>query len=165
MANRFHRMTHRGLIGTTAAGAAGATLFGNERLAFATPEADTGQRSAGPPDWSFVVHTYQDTYTGQIQAPQEQPPGTRFVAAEVEVINDSDQSLNFTPLDLRLRSDTGVEYRGGSAIGTEPTINPRNLNPGERSRGWVWFIVPVDAIATELVYFGPSPQFRIPLPV
>jgi hypothetical protein len=95
--------------------------------------------------------------------PQEQPPGMRFVAAEVEVINASDQSLAFTPIDIRLRTLDGIEYRGGSAIGTDPTINPRNLNPGERSRGWVLFTIPEAGVAVELAYLAPQPQFRIAL--
>ena len=71
------------------------------------------------------------------------------------------RALAFTPIDIRLRSADGVEYRGGSAIGMEPTINPRNLNPGERSRGWVWFTVPEGTTASEIVYIAPQPQFRI----
>lgn len=90
--------------------------------------------------------------------------GMRFVAAEVEVVNDSGQSLAFTPVDIRLRTLDGTEYRGGSAIGTHPTINPRNLNPGERSRGWVIFTVPETSQAVEIVYFAPQPQFRVDVP-
>jgi len=129
----------------------------------ATPEAVSADRTADAPNWSFVLHTYQDDYSGDIQAPQERPAGMRFAAAEVEIINDSQQPLAFTPIDIRLRSADGVEYRGGSAIGMEPTVNPRNLNPGERSRGWVWFTVPEGATASEIVYFAPQPQFRITL--
>lgn len=165
MERLFYRTTRRGLFGSLALGVVVAPLIGNQDPALATPEADAGERSAGAPNWQFVAQTFQDPYNGQIQAPPQPPAGTRFVAAEVEVINDSDQSLDFTPLDIRLRSDSSVEFRGGSAIGTEPTINPRNLNPGERSRGWVWFIVPEEIAVTELVYVGPPPQFRIPLPL
>jgi hypothetical protein len=110
-----------------------------------------------------VLHSFADDYAGEIQAPQERPTGMRFAAAEVEIINDSDQPLAFTPIDVRLRSADGIEYRGGSAIGMEPTVNPRNLNPGERSRGWVWFTVPDNAVASEIVYIAPQPQFRITL--
>ncbi len=51
----------------------------------------------------------------------------------------------------------------GAAIGTEPMISPRNLNPGERSRDWVWFIVPEATVPVEFLYVAPPPQFRIPL--
>ncbi len=42
-------------------------------------------------------------------------------------------------------------------------INPRSLNPGELSRGWVWFNVPAEARLLEVVYVAPAPQFRVPL--
>ena len=119
--------------------------------------------SAEMPAWTFTLHALQDPYAGAMQAPVEAQPGTRYVAAEVELRNDSDQALNFTPIDIRIRDAAGVEYRGGGAIGAEPMINPRNLNPGELSRGWVWFTLPEGASAIELVYVGPQPQFRIPL--
>jgi hypothetical protein len=118
---------------------------------------------AGAPAWTFAVHTVEEPYTGTMQVPAEIANGSRVVAIEVEITNEADQALNFTPVDVRLRDDTGQEYRGGAAIGTEPMISPRNLNPGERSRGWVWFVVPEATIPVEIVYVAPQPQFRIPL--
>ena len=155
--------TRRELFGIAVAGVAAATLGSNHAYAQSTPAAEDGARIAVAPNWTFVVHAVEDPYSGEIQVPNEQPPGMRFVAAEVEVINASDQSLAFTPIDIRLRTLDGVEYRGGSAIGTDPTINPRNLNPGERSRGWVLFTIPEDGVAVELAYLAPQPQFRITL--
>lgn len=113
------------------------------------------------PAWTFAVHEVQDPYAGTMQVPAELPVGTRAVAVEIEVSNDADQALNFTPIDVRLRDDAGQEYRGGAAIGTEPMISPRNLNPGERSRGWVWILVPEDRVLVEVVYVAPQPQFRV----
>ena len=165
MEDRFSRSTRRELIGSAAAGMAVVALRVDRIAAQGTPEAASGERTAGAPDWSFVVHSYEDAYPGEIQAPPERPPGMRFAAADVEIVNDSDQPLAFTPIDIRLRSADGVEYRGGSAIGMQPTVNPRNLNPGERSRGWAWFTVPEDASIREIVYLAPQPQFRIPLPL
>jgi len=116
------------------------------------------------PRWAFQLHSVQDPYAGTLQVPQTPPAGTRVVAVEIEVINDSEQPLNFTPVDVRLRDASGMEHRGGAAIGTEPMINPRNMNPGELSRGWVWFLIPEGADATEVVYVAPQPQFRVLLP-
>jgi hypothetical protein len=129
-----------------------------------TPDDEAKGTTIGAPAWSFALHAVQDPYGGQMQVPQAPPAGTRYVAAEVEVINDSDQALNFTPVEIRLRDQAGTDYRGGAAIGAEPMISPRNLNPGERSRGWVWFIVPVATQAVEIVYVAPGPQYRVPLP-
>ena len=159
----FARVTRRELLGVTAMGLAAATLGNDRARAQATPAADDGARVATAPDWTFAVHAFQDPYSGEVQVPQERPSGMRFLAAEVEVINASDQSLAFTPIDIRLRTLDGIEYRGGSAIGTDPTINPRNLNPGERSRGWVLFTLPEASVPAELVYLAPQPQFRIGL--
>jgi hypothetical protein len=125
-----------------------------------TPPAGAARR-VRTPDWTFAVWQVQDPYAGTIQVPQTAPAGTRYAAAEVEIDNDSDQPLAFTPAEIRLRDAAGVEYRGGSALGTEPSINPRNLNGGERSRGWVWFTLAADTKPVELVYVGPQPQFRV----
>jgi hypothetical protein len=115
------------------------------------------------PDWTFGLLNVQDPYEGTIQVPQTAPTGTRYVAAEVEIDNASDQPLAFTPAEIRMRDDSGTDYRGGSALGTEPSINQRNLNGGERSRGWVWFTIPTGSRLVEIVYVGPQPQFRITL--
>ncbi len=133
----------------------------------ATPEAQEDQDLVGQaemPRWRFSVYRFQDPYPGEIQVPQEEPPGTRYVAAEVGIDNESDQPLNFSPADIRLRDTAGVEYRGGTALGTEPAISPRNMNVSERSRGWVWFTVAAEADLVGLVYAAPQPQLRVDLP-
>ena len=164
METRFPRASRRELIGAATTGLALAALRVDRAGAQGTAEAVSTDSTATAPNWSFVLRSYRDAYDGAIQAPAEKPAGMRFAAAEVEIINDSDQPLAFTPIDIRLRGSDGVEYRGGSAIGMEPTINPRNLNPGERSRGWVWFTIPETAETSEIVYLAPQPQFRISLP-
>jgi hypothetical protein len=127
-------------------------------------ETSTGdEQRASSPDWTFGLISVQDPYAGTIQVPQTAPTGTRYVAAEVEIDNASDQPLAFTPAEIRMRDESGTDYRGGSALGTEPSINQRNLNGGERSRGWVWFTVPTESTLVEIVYVGPQPQFRINL--
>jgi hypothetical protein len=131
----------------------------------ATPEpsADDAVGRATAPAWSVRVATLQDPYPGQIQAPENPPPGVRFIATEVVIDNASDQAMAFTPADIRLVDSTGIEYRGGAAAGTEPFLGVRNLNGGDRSRGWVWFMVPESAVLAELIYVAPTPLFRIPL--
>ncbi len=145
------------------AGMAVAAVGSDRAHAQGTPAAQDGTQTAPAPNWTFSVFNFQDPYAGEIQVPQDEPAGMRFVGAEVEIVNESGQGLAFTPIDIRLRTRDGIEYRGGSAIGTDPTINPRNLNPGERSRGWVLFTVPDGSEPVELVYLAPQPQFRIAL--
>ena len=130
----------------------------------ATPAADAELGRADAPAWTFVVLAVQDPYQGEVQQPATAPPATRYVAAEVIVDNASDQPLNFTPVEVRVRDEAGVEYRGGTAIGAEPLIGARNLNGGERSRGWIWFTVAERAVLVDVLYLGPPPQFRVALP-
>ena len=80
---RLPRATRRELIGSAAAGMAAIALQAERTSAQATPEAVSADRTADAPNWSFVLHTYQDDYSGDIQAPQERPAGMRFAAAEV----------------------------------------------------------------------------------
>ena len=130
-----------------------------------------GERATAP-NWSFAALQAQDPYAGSVEsgAPQVTADAgatpiaaARVVGFEVEVDNSSDQPLDFSPSDVRLRLADGVEYRGGVTIGAEPRISSRMLNPGERSRGWVWFAVPGDAELLELVYVAPPPELRIQL--
>ncbi len=154
------RTSRRGFL---AMATAAATVPGGRALAQSgTPIPDESVLGrADAPAWVFLVDQVQDPYGGALQVPTEVPPGSRVVAVEVEVANESDQGLDFTPVDIRLRDEAGQEYRGGAAIGAEPMINPRNLNPAERSAGWVWFIVPEGTALTEIVYVAPQPQFRV----
>ncbi|MGH2557624.1 MAG: hypothetical protein ACRDJH_01060 [Thermomicrobiales bacterium] len=128
-----------------------------------TPEAGELGR-AGMPAWFFAVVVYQDPYPGVVQQPAEPPPGSRYVAAEVVIDNAADQPLAFSPGDVTVRSADGVAYRGGSAYGAEPFIGPRNLNGGERSRGWIWFTVAAEAALVEIAYVPEAPRLRLPLP-
>ena len=166
MAEQHYRPSRRRLVWSALAGTGGAVIAplaaGAARAQ--TPVDESGASRAEAPKWVFLVDAVQDPYPGTLQAPSETPAGTRVVAVEVEVSNESDQALAFTTIDVRLRDLAGVEYRGGGAVGSEPMINPRNLNPGERSRGWVWFILPADSEPTEIVYVAPPPQFRIAWP-
>ncbi len=124
-----------------------------------TPVPEVGR--SGPPDWTFIVVRMQDPYEGEIVQTDEPERGMRFVAADVAIDNESDQSLAFSVGDVRLRDSTGLEARAGSVVGSAPALNNRNLNPGERARGWVWFAVPVDARLAEVVLVAPSPRLRV----
>lgn len=165
--------SRRGLFGAAAAIGASFVVGGTNRR-LTTPLEAGAQEAPSPvapgeisraemPAWTFSVLTLQDPYPGVMLQPTEPPAGTRYVAIEVIIDNASDQALNFSPGDVRLRDAVDIDYRGGTAVGSEPYIAPRNLNSGERSRGWVWFTVPVDARVLEIVYSAPSPQLRISL--
>jgi hypothetical protein len=117
------------------------------------------------PHWVFTVQVFQDPYAGVLTRPAEPEPGVRYVAAEIVIENQSDQPLDFTASDVRLRDEQGVEYTANSAvIGEEPKLVSQNLPDGERTRGWVWFTVPEGTAITELRFVPAPPQLRVRLP-
>jgi multidrug efflux pump subunit AcrA (membrane-fusion protein) len=115
------------------------------------------------PAWAFVLHSMQDPYLDKLTFPAEIPAGNHVIRAEVSIINDSDQPLNFQSSSVRLLDADGVEYSAGSAQGREPRLVSQALPGGERSRGSVWFIVPDAAEVVEVKFYGPTPQFRVRL--
>jgi hypothetical protein len=153
-----------------ALGATGAGLMMGDRLSRAAPatpvastDIDLGQ--TGMPDWTFALRAFDDPYTGKLVFPSEVKAGTRVIHAEVVITNHSEQPLDFQISNIRLLDSEGVEYGGGSAQGAEPKLVSQVLPGGERSRGSVWFIAPSDANLTQLKFYAPAPQLRIPLVV
>ena len=63
-----------------------------------------------------------------------------------------------------MRDTQGFQYAAGDVTGTEPRLVSQNLPDSERTRGWVWFMVPENAELTEIAFDGPPPSFRVPLP-
>lgn len=132
----------------------------------ATPVMTTDVRTVGEaetPVWRFVVHAFEDPYLGKLIFPSQVPDGNRVVRADVEIINASDQPLNFQTPNVHLLDADGIEYPAGNAQGTSPKIVSQVLNADARTRGSVWFVVPSAADLVEIKYFGPSPQLHVPL--
>ena len=133
----------------------------------ATPVPSGGERSVlgevSTPAWRFAVSQIQDPYRGQISAPDSAPPNLRFVGAEVLITNDSDQPFEFHINEIRLRDVDGFQYAAGQVFGTEPRLVAQNLPDGERTRGWLWFMVPAGSSLLELAFEAPPPILRIPL--
>ena len=115
------------------------------------------------PDWRFSVVTYQNPYTGTLTKPEVVPDGIIAVACEVTLANNSPQPLEFPVADVRLRDIDGIEYRGGTYLGTEPRLVSQNLPEGERTRGWVWFGIPETTEPASIVFIAPTPVLRIRL--
>ena len=115
------------------------------------------------PQWRFVVLEMIDPYGGTLTKPDGLPANTRVIALQVILLNESDQPLEFTVTDFRLRDTDGSEYRAGDYLGTEPRIVSQNLPDGERTRGWVWFGIPEAAQVAALVFVAPPPVLRVPL--
>jgi len=113
------------------------------------------------PEWRFVVHTYQDPYPKQLLQPQEPEAGKRYVGAEVEIRNDSDRPLSISPGQIRLRDAESVDFSSSGVVGSDPRLYDINMLPGERVRGWVWFGMPEEITAAELVYIPSAPQLRV----
>ncbi|HET8521798.1 MAG TPA: DUF4352 domain-containing protein [Thermomicrobiales bacterium] len=166
---RVSQFSRRTVIAAAVA-APGVALLGHQEVgaaqatpdASSTPAAPVGQASA--PNWTFTVTQVANPYKGQLTRPKELDPGTMAIGAEIIITNGSDQPLNFSTADIVLKDEAGVSYPSGSTLGSEPRIVSQDLPDGERTRGWVWFAVPDGTVATQLIFTGPSPQFRVALP-
>lgn len=139
------------------AGLGASTAASTAQGAQATPAVDPLQ-TINPPEWVCHVYAYQDPYRGN--ATRDPLPGTRWVAAEIGIDNNSEQALSVATSDLRVRLGSGLEVRAGEIAGTEPRLNPRNLNAGEVARGWVWFSVEEGVEVLQLVFVSDPPEFR-----
>lgn len=130
----------------------------------ATPVAGEMVGQAEAPRWTFAVLTFHDPYEGELTRPTERAPGVRYVAAEVVITNPSDQPLEFSVADIRLRDESGVEYPSNAGvIGVEPKLTGQNLPGGERTRGTVWFTPDENAAINEVRFSAPSPLLRVPV--
>jgi hypothetical protein len=126
-------------------------------------DATPGAVTVPAPDWMFVVHGMQDPYAGVLTTQREPAPGMRYVGADVEVVNASDQPLSFADDSVVLRDDEGFSYRSGTVVGSEPALRGRIMPEGERARGWVWFEVPEGATLTEILLVPAAPELRVEL--
>jgi hypothetical protein len=146
------------LLGQSGAGAAAQATPG------AAPTQPPAVGEAAAPNWTFTVLQVQQPYKGELTRPKELDPGLTVVAAEIIITNGSDQPLGFSTADIALKDEAGISYTSGSTLGTEPRVVSQDLPGGERTRGWVWFAVPDGTVPTQLVFSGPAPQFRVPIP-
>ena len=163
------RATRRQLLRSSVSVGTGALLLGSVAIGASrvTGAQDPSQivGDATPPLWRFTVRRLEDPYTGELLRPEEPAAGTRYIAVEVVIANESQAPLNVWPGGIRLRDVDGVEYAYSSeaVIGTEPRLHDINMLPGERAAGWVWFAVPETASLVELVYVAPSPRLTVDL--
>ena len=125
--------------------------------------ATPGAVTVPAPDWMFVVHGMQDPYAGVLTTQREPASGMRYVGADVEVVNASDQPLSFADDSVVLRDDEGFSYRSGTVVGSEPALRGRIMPGGEQARGWVWFEVPEGATLTEILLVPAAPELRVGL--
>lgn len=127
----------------------------------ASTEEGTEIGHSAMPDWLFTAVSMKDPYGGTMTKPTSVPSGTRVVSCQIIITNRSDQPLQFTITDIRLRDTDGAEYRAGDYLGTEPRVVSQNLPDGERTRGWVWFGIPEKATPASIVFIAPPPVLRV----
>ena len=159
--------TRRGVVASLLlAGVTPLTASANERQqTSATPEAtatalpELGEASM--PQWRFIVSEVVDPYAGTLTKPPSVPAGIRVIGIQVVLLNESDQPLDYSVTDFRLRDADGTEYRAGDYQGTEPRIVSQNLPDGERTRGWVWFGIPESAQVASMVFIAPAPVLQV----
>ena len=149
----------------------GAPLSGSPPFRAAAAAQEAPLATAVPPSWTFAVYAFRDPYEGPIRQPPL--PGTRVVGAEVEIANTSDTSLTVYLNNLRLHTDIDVTYPSGLVVGVPETgaeLAPKLVEgvvePGQRTRGWVWWRIPEGEALEEIVFFpSPPPPSVVPLPL
>lgn len=127
----------------------------------ATPAPRMVEQEVTMPDWRFGLVEVADPYNGDVTKPDLIPSGVRVVGCQVVITNGSDQPLEFSVRNIRIRDADGVEYAAGEYLGTEPRIVSQNLPDGERTRGWVWAAIPEGTDISSVVFIPPSPVMRI----
>jgi len=137
-------------------------VFASQDAATPAPDGDT-LGEASMPDWRFAAINLRDPYEGTLTKPTGVSAGIRVVAFEVSLANQSDQPLEFSIANIRLRDSDGVEYRAGDYLGTDPRLVSQNLPNGEITRGWIWFGVPEETSLASIVFVAPPPTLRIAL--
>jgi len=70
--------------------------------------------------------------------------GYKLVAIEIALGNISGDTLSVNPLFTVLVDTNGYVYKPELAVGDEQ-LAPLDINPGEKIRGWVTFMIPEDA--------------------
>ena len=160
------RPNRRTLIGTALLGPIATTLAAPSTSSgrfVALQEAATPLGEVTAPPWVFIVYVLQDPYTGTVLRPAEPMAGMRYIGAEVEVRNDSQDPLNVTSSSVRIRDTDGYEYIPGTVAGSEPLLANLNLGTSERIRGWIWFAVPEASVLDDIAFLAPSPRLTLPL--
>jgi hypothetical protein len=93
-------------------------------------------------------------------------PGTKLVAVDIVVANESAEAITTNPLDATLVDNQGFVHTvqlGGRDGGQLQLVR---LEPGERVQGWVSFELPVgrsaEVIQFEMSFSGPTLEAEIP---
>lgn len=148
---------------------AGIAMAMNAQATQSTPPATEAVSTTGVigqadmPRWSFTVVDIQDPFVDKLTFPQKLPPDTRAVQSQIVITNDADQPLDFKTSDIHLLDVEGVEYPAGNATGSQPKLVSQTLPNGERTRGWVWFLVRSGVKIQEIKFYAPAPQLRVPV--
>ena len=99
--------------------------------------------------YSLVVEVIEDPASpGILYTPLE---GTRLVAVEIAVGNESGELITVNPLNTILVDTNGYLYEAELA-GSDNQLDLVDLNAGERVRGWVAFEIPEDAVPESVRY-------------
>jgi hypothetical protein len=81
--------------------------------------------------------------------------GKRLIAVEVVVGNVSGEMVTTNPLDATLIDADGFVYRPELA-GRDGQLELMDLNPGEKVKGWVAFVVPESATPASIKFELPG---------
>jgi hypothetical protein len=95
----------------------------------------------------------------------EPKAGHMFVALDLSISNGGKGQIHLNSLCFSVRQDDGTEF-GGESFGAEPRLPLRDLGPGQLSRGWLTFEVPLAINSGQLVFrpIGGEGELTAPLP-
>jgi len=78
--------------------------------------------------------------------------GEKVVAIEIIVGNISGEKIGVNPLNASLVDDEGYVYEVELGGRDGDQIDVADVNPGEKVRGWVAFVIPENATPTSIKY-------------
>ncbi len=108
-----------------------------------------------------TVDRVEDPWTSN-DAEVSAPTGRRFVAFEITIEGPEDTEAGWyvSPMSFKLSDSEGFAYAPTKDIGAEPLLTTIDLDPGEKTRGWLTFDVDEGSDVRSLSYF--SIDLKIP---
>lgn len=107
-----------------------------------------GEQMAGQ-GYVMTVHQVQDPVPPQRYLQPE--AGFRWIAVDVTIQNTGNAPLSYNPFYAKLKTADNREYNA-TLSAAEPGLQSGEQAPGETTRGWITFAIPVDAQLATLSY-------------
>lgn len=77
--------------------------------------------------------------------------GNKYVAVDISLKNDSSEPFSYNALDFKLQDDKDYQYSHG-AFDISPYLSYGALQPGQTTRGFIGYEIPVDNVPAKLIF-------------